>query len=102
MSDIGYPDLHAHLRALEEKGLLVRVKRSINKDTEMHPLVRWQFRGSVPEKERRGFLFENVTDSKGTTYDIPVAVGVLAHATARFRLGITVGGNSIFWNTARS
>jgi len=88
VSDIGYPDLHAHLRALEEKGLLVRVKRSINKDTEMHPLVRWQFRGSVPEKERRGFLFENVTDSKGTTYDIPVAVGVLASSVDIYSVGI--------------
>jgi 4-hydroxy-3-polyprenylbenzoate decarboxylase len=37
----GYPDLHDHVRALDEAGLLVRVDRSINKDTEMHPLVRW-------------------------------------------------------------
>src|SRR5215471_14766180 len=40
-----YRDLHAHIASLEQNGLLVRVKRPINKDTEMHPLVRWQFRG---------------------------------------------------------
>ena len=37
----GYADLHEHVAALERAGLLVRVKRDINKDTEMHPLVRW-------------------------------------------------------------
>ena len=37
----GYPDLHDHLRALDEAGLLVTVDRAIDKDTEMHPLVRW-------------------------------------------------------------
>ncbi len=35
-----------------------------DKDTELMPLVRWQFRG-LPEKERKAFLFENVTDVKG-------------------------------------
>ncbi len=84
----GYPDLRAHLKALEEKGLLVRVKRQINKDTEMHPLVRWQFRGSIPEEERRGFLFENVVDSKGRKYDMPVCVGVLASNQAIYSVGI--------------
>ena len=75
MDKPGYPDLRAHIRSLEEKGLLVRVKRPINKDTEMHPLVRWQFRGGVHEDSRKGFLFENVTDSKGRKYDIPVEIG---------------------------
>jgi hypothetical protein len=27
------------------------VDRLINKDTEMHPLVRWQFRGGIPEED---------------------------------------------------
>jgi 4-hydroxy-3-polyprenylbenzoate decarboxylase len=42
-----YPDLHDHIRALDDAGLLIRVDRPINKDTEMHPLVRWQFRGGI-------------------------------------------------------
>ena len=57
-----YADLHAHIAALERDGHLVRVQRPINKDTEMHALVRWQFRGGIPEAQRKGFLFENVTD----------------------------------------
>ena len=35
-----YSDLHAHIAALEKNGLLLRVKRPINKDTEMHAIVR--------------------------------------------------------------
>src|SRR6516162_7331913 len=74
----GYPDLHDHVRTLEEAGLLITVDRPINKDTEMHPLVRWQFRGGIEEKDRKAFLFTNVVDSKKHKYDIPVAVGALA------------------------
>ncbi len=36
----GYRDLHQHIEALREAGLLIEVDRQINKDTEMHPLVR--------------------------------------------------------------
>ncbi len=68
-----YRDLREYLDILEARGKLIRVKKEINKDTELMPLVRWQFRG-LPEEERRAFLFENVTDAKGRKYDIPVAV----------------------------
>ena len=64
MDNPGYPDLHAHIAALHKNGLLVRVQRPINKDTEMHALVRWQFRGGLAESQRRAFLFENVTDAE--------------------------------------
>ena len=84
----GYPDLHEHLKTLDKAGLLVTVKRPINKDSEMHPLVRWQFRGGIEEKDRKAFLFTNVTDSKKRKYDIPVAVGVLAANREIYRLGM--------------
>src|SRR5260370_41160006 len=58
-------DFQDHLADLEAEGLLVRIDRLINKDTELHPLVRWQFLGGVPEAKRRAFLFSNVTDAKG-------------------------------------
>jgi len=83
-----YPDLHDHLKALEQAGLLITVERAINKDTEMHPLVRWQFRGGIPESERKAFLFKNVIDSKNRKYDIPVVVGALAASREIYRLGI--------------
>ena len=83
-----YPDLHDHLRTLDEAGLLITVDRPINKDTEMHPLVRWQFRGGISEKDRKAFLFTNVVDSKERKYDIPVVVGALAANREIYRVGM--------------
>jgi UbiD family decarboxylase len=98
----GYPDLHDHLKTLEKAGLLVTVDRKINKDTEMHPLVRWQFRGGIAEKDRKAFLFNDVTDSKGRKYDIPVAVGVLATNREIYRHGMACDLDKIneTWNRA--
>ncbi len=84
----GYADLHDHLALLEREGLLVRVARPINKDTELHPLVRWQFRGGIPEPQRKAFLFEQVTDAKGRRYEMPVVVGALAANRRIYGLGI--------------
>jgi len=88
MAERKYSDLHEHLAALEKAGLLITVDRAINKDTEMHPLVRWQFRGGIAEKDRKAFLFKNVVDSKGRRYDIPVAVGALAANREIYRIGM--------------
>ena len=77
---------------LEAKGLLVRVDRPINKDTELHPLVRCQFLGGIPEEERRAFLFTNVVDSHGRRYDIPVAVGALAASPKIYAIGMGCAG----------
>src|SRR3954453_4228386 len=71
-------DLQEHLARLDARGLLVRIDRAINKDTELHPLVRWQFTGGLPDAQRRAFLFTNVVDSHGRRYEIPVTVGALA------------------------
>ena len=85
-----YPDLHEHIAALDRAGLLITVDRLINKDTEMHPLVRWQFRGGIAEADRKAFLFTNVTDSAGRTYDIPVVVGAIAANEEIYRVGMGV------------
>ena len=84
-----YRDLHEWLDALEAKGYLNRVRRRIEKDTEMHPLVRLQFRG-LNERERKGWLFEDVTDVSGRRYDIPVALAVMAPSRAVYALGMGV------------
>src|SRR2546428_1729380 len=83
-----YPDLHEHLEALRRAGLLITVDRPINKDTELHPLVRWQFRGGIEEPDRKAFLFEHVVDAKGKRYDIPVVVGALAANRRIYSLGV--------------
>ena len=88
MSERKYADLHEHLQALERAGLLVKVDRPIDKDTEMHPLVRWQFRGGIAERDRKAFLFSNVIDAKKRKYDIPVVVGALAANREIYRIGM--------------
>src|SRR6059058_448582 len=95
-------DFQEHLADLEAKGLLVRIDRPINKDTELHPLVRWQFLGGVPEDKRRAFLFTHVTDSKGRRYDIPVAVRALAASPDIYAIGMgqTVGDIGEAWMRA--
>lgn len=83
-----YNDLHDHLDALREKGLLVTVDRRIDKDSEMHPLVRWQFVGGMDEKDRKAFLFTNIVNGKGRPYDMPVLVGGMAANRAVYSTGM--------------
>lgn len=77
----GYSDLREYIEALDRQDMLWRIKRKINKDTELMPLVRWQYRG-LPATERKGFLFENVTDVKGKKYDGSVAIALWASIDA--------------------
>jgi hypothetical protein len=40
------------LAALEAQGLRARVDRLIDKDSELHPLVRWQFQDGLTKDQR--------------------------------------------------
>src|ERR1700746_2336096 len=81
-------DFQSHLAALEAQGLLVRIDRPIDKDTELHPLVRWQFQAGLAEDRRRAFLFTNVIDGRGRKYDIPVAVGAFGASARIYAIGM--------------
>ena len=83
-----YPDLHDHLDALRKAGLLLTIDRAIDKDSEMHPLVRWQYVGGIEQEERKAFLFTNVTDGRGRKYKFPVVVGALAANPAVYCIGM--------------
>ena len=84
-------DFQEHLADLEARGLLTRIDHPVNKDTELHPLVRLQFIGGIPEAERRAFLFTNVVDGSGKRYDMPVVVGALAASAEIYALGMGCG-----------
>jgi 4-hydroxy-3-polyprenylbenzoate decarboxylase len=86
----GYADLHEHLEELRKRGLLITIDRPIDKDAELHPLVRWQFVGGLEESERKAFLFTNVTDGRGRGYPYPVAVGAIAANPAIYSIGMGV------------
>ena len=83
-----YQDIREFAKFLEENDKLVRVSRKINKDTELMPLVRWQYRG-LPEEQRKAFLFENVTDAKGKTYRGSVLwSGLIVASTEVYAMGM--------------
>jgi len=83
-----YPDLHDHLDALRAKNLLIIVDEKIDKDAELHPLVRWAFVGGMKEEERKAFLFTNIVDGKGRKYKMPVVVGAIAANRAIYSIGM--------------
>ena len=90
-ADRCYADLREHIEYLDKAGLLYRIDAPVNKDTEMHPLVRWQFRGGIPEAQRKAFLFTNIVDSHGHRYDLPVIIGAIAANPEIYRIGMNVG-----------
>ena len=98
-----YKDIRELIAALEQANLLVRVNQEINKDTELHPLVRLQFRG-LPESERKAFLFTKVMDVSGRRYDIPVVVACLAGSRQIYGLGLQCDPDKISqrWTEARN
>ena len=86
-----YADLQEHLETLDRAGLLYRIDEEVNKDTQMHPLVRWQFRGGIPEAQRKAFLFSNIVDSRGRRFDnMRVVVGAIATNPEIYRIGMNV------------
>jgi UbiD family decarboxylase len=99
-----YEDLRGYLARLERDKLLVRVSEQVNKDTELVPLVRLQFRG-LPEDERRAFLFESVTDSRGRSFDGQVAIGTFAASRRVYAAAIgveTIADAGPVWQRALS
>ncbi|HET9884455.1 MAG TPA: hypothetical protein VFS81_22060 [Candidatus Binatia bacterium] len=40
-----YPSLREYVHTLESREKLFRIQREVCRETELHPLVRWQFRG---------------------------------------------------------
>ena len=63
-----YDDLQAHLAKLDGYGLLHTIDIPVNKDRNLHPLVRWSYVSQIESCERKGFYFTNVTDSNGVNY----------------------------------
>jgi hypothetical protein len=91
MTKRSYADLREHLVRLDAAGHLRRIDQPVCKHTQMHPLVRWQFRGGIPEADRKAFVFTNVVDAKGRGFDgWSVAVGAIAANPEIYRIGMNV------------
>lgn len=87
MSQDYYSDLRDFISVLDEHGRLFRWQRSVNKDTELMPLMRLQYRG-LPEEKRQAFLFEHVNDSQGRSYDIKILTGMYGASRQILALGM--------------
>ena len=73
--------------ATSEQETRDRWRRRVNKDTELMPLMRLQYRG-LPDEARKAFLYENVTDAKGRSYDIKVLTGAYGCSRQIMALGM--------------
>lgn len=82
-----YADLRVFLKALEQRGELLRWNSPIDKDSELIPLYRLQFRG-LDETQRKAFLFKQVTGAKGLHYDMSVVAGCYGASDDIFALGM--------------
>ena len=98
----GYPDLHEHIEKLDQAGLLLKIDEPVNKDTEMHPLVRWQFLGGLDEAHRKAFLFTNIVDGRGRKFEIPMVVCALAANAEIYAVGrgVALDGIQAKWANA--
>ncbi len=95
-----YRSLQEYLEELKARNLLYVIDEPINRDTELIPLVRLQFRG-LPEDQRRAFWFRNVTDSTGRDFDASVAVGSLGASRAIYGAALGVAPDEIGAKWAR-
>jgi 4-hydroxy-3-polyprenylbenzoate decarboxylase len=88
-----FRDLREFISRLEQTGNLHRITARIEKNSELMPLVRWQYQG-LPDNQRKAFLFENVTDPNGRNYDCRVAVGVLGASREIYKLALGMKGDA--------
>jgi UbiD family decarboxylase len=91
----GYADLREHLETLRQEGLLLTIERPVDKDAELHPLVRWQYVGGIEEDERKAFLFTHVVDARGRRYSFPVVVGAYAGNRRIYCLGMRASAEEV-------
>ncbi len=89
-----YPDLRAYLEELDRRALLHVVDVPVNKDTELVPLVRLQFRG-LAEPDRKAFWFRNVTDARGRSFDGSVVLGALGSSRTIYGAALGIAPKEI-------
>jgi UbiD family decarboxylase len=82
-----FKDFREYLDQLDRHGWLRRISEPVDPDRDVHPLVRWQYRG-IEENARFGMLFENVVDRNGTRLKGRVASSALAAHREMYALAL--------------
>ena len=89
-----YDDLRDYIDELSRRELLHVIDEPVNKDTELVPLVRLQFRG-LAENERKAFWFKNVTDARKRVFDSSVIIGSIGCSRTVYGAALGVGPDDI-------
>lgn len=79
---MAYDDLRDYLAALEQQGMLRRVREEVDPEWEIGCLVKWAFQ-ALPETERFGLMFERVKGS-----EFPVVTGAFGASTAAYAIAL--------------
>lgn len=87
MAGAYFSDLRAFIGDLEWRGRLYRWRKTVNKDTELMPLMRLQYRG-LSDGKRKVFLYEEVTGSGGEQYGMKVVTGIYGVSRQVLSLGM--------------
>ena len=82
-------DMRDYLAVLEQQGLVRRITEQVDPAWEIGCMVKWGFQ-ALEEKDRFGFLFDNVKGS-----GIPVATGALGASEAAYAIGLGVEPHEI-------
>jgi UbiD family decarboxylase len=82
-----YGDFRDYMNELQTRAKLYRWRRPVNKDTELMPLMRLQYRG-IDDNKRQVFLFDNVRDGNGKLFDLKVATGMYGSSRDVAALGL--------------
>jgi 4-hydroxy-3-polyprenylbenzoate decarboxylase len=95
--------LREHIAALDQAGLLVKIDEQINKDTELMPLVRWQFRAIAGRRAARVYVYPTSSMRRGVSTIFPVVVGTLAASRQIYGFGLQCKPWRSFdrWNQAQ-
>ncbi len=86
---MAFDDLREYLAVLEQRGLLRRVRETVDPEWEIGCLVKWAFQ-SLPEDRRFGLFFESVAGS-----GIPAATGALGASTEAYATALGVAPEDI-------
>ena len=91
---MSYQDVREYIEELNRRNLLQVIEEKVNKDTELVPLVRLQFRG-LPEPQRKAFWFKNVTDTQDKEFDGSVLLGALGSSRTIYGAALNVQSTEI-------
>jgi UbiD family decarboxylase len=79
---MAHRNIRDHLAALEAKGKLRRIQKTVDHTWEIACLARWMFQ-ALRDEERFGLLFERING-----FDIPVMTGVLGASRETYAIGL--------------